>query len=370
MSAVLRLIQSVYLLRSVWAVLLALIIGGLLISTTGANPIAAYKALFGGAFLDYYGFSDTLVKFSPIVLAGLAVAIPLRSNLYNIGAEGQIYMGGLFGAAAALYLPESLPAGLHLVLCTLGGALGGGLWAAIPGYLKAYRNINEVIVTLLMNYVAINLISYFAGGPMMQPGAPYPYSNEISEALWLPHIMPGTNAHLGAAVGLVMCIVAWAVLRYTTMGFRLDLVGMSPPAALYAGINVRRQILVTMFVAGAMAGMAGAFEVIGLRYRLYHLFSPNYGADGIVTAFLAGLNPILVPVSALFLSGLKAGAQVMQRAMGLESTIVEAITGLVVIFVAASLAFRFDPQWWRLKLKGRRELNELIGGSEDERESV
>lgn len=370
MSAVLRLIQSVYLLRSVWAVLLALIIGGLLISTTGANPVEAYKALFGGAFLDYYGFSDTLVKFSPIVLAGLAVAIPLRSNLYNIGAEGQIYMGGLFGAAAALYLPESLPAGLHIVLCTLAGALGGGLWAAIPGYLKAYRNINEVIVTLLMNYVAINLISYFAGGPMMQPGAPYPYSNEINEALWLPHIMSGTNAHLGAAVGLVMCIVAWAVLRYTTMGFRLDLVGMSPPAALYAGINVRRQILVTMFVAGAMAGMGGAFEVIGLRYRLYHLFSPNYGADGIVTAFLAGLNPILVPVSALFLSGLKAGAQVMQRAMGLESTIVEAITGLVVIFVAASLAFRFDPQWWRLKLKGRRELNELIGGAEDERESV
>ena len=145
---------------------------------------------------------------------------------------------------------------------------------------------------------------------------------------------------------------------------------MSPPAALYAGINVRRQILLTMFVAGAMAGMAGAFEVIGLRYRLYHLFSPNYGADGIVSAFLAGLNPILVPVSALFLSGLKAGAQIMQRVMGLESTIVEAITGLVVIFVAASLAFRFDRQWWRLKLKGRKELNELLGGAEDDRESV
>ena len=341
-----------------------------MISTSGANPIAAYEALFGGAFLDYYGFSDTLVKFSPIVLAGLAVAIPLRSNLYNIGAEGQIYMGGLFGAAAALYLPDALPGGLHMVICTMAGALGGGLWAAIPGYLKAYRNINEVIVTLLMNYVAINLVSYFTGGPMMQPGAPYPYSNEIREALWLPHIMPGTNAHLGAAVGLVMCLVAWAVLRYSTLGFRLDLVGMSPSAARYAGINVRRQILFTMAVAGAMAGMGGAFEIIGLRYRLYHMFSPNYGADGIVSAFLAGLNPILVPVSALFLSGLKAGAQVMQRAMGLQSTIVEAITGLVVIFVAASLAFRFDPQWWRRRLEGRKQLNELIGGSEDDRESV
>ena len=370
MSVVLRLIQSVYLLRSVWAVLIALLIGALLISTTGANPIAAYKALFGGAYFDYYGFSDTLVKFSPIVLAGLAVAIPLRSNLWNVGAEGQIYMGGLFGAAVALYLPESLPSGLHVVLCAMGGALGGAFWAAIPGYLKAYRNINEVIVSLLMNFVAINLISYFAGGPMMQPGAPYPYSNEIREALWLPHLMPGTNAHFGAAIGLVMCIVAWAVLRYTTIGFRLDLVGLSPSAAQYAGINVRRQILLTMAIAGTLSGMAGAFEVIGLRYRLYHLFSPNYGADGIVTAFLAGLNPILVPISALFLSGLKAGAQVMQRAMGLESTIVEAITGLVVIFVAASLAFRFDPQWWKLKLKGRRELNELIGGAEDARESV
>ena len=364
MNILLRLIQGIYLLRSLWAVLLALLIGTLLIGSTGTNPIVAYKALFGGAFFDYYGFSDTLTKFSPIVLAGLAVAIPLRSNLYNIGAEGQIYMGGLFATAAALYLPQSLPGFLHICLCMAAGALGGGIWGAIPGFLKAYRNINEVIVTLLMNYVGINLVSYFAGGPMMQPGAPYPYSNEIREALWLPHLMPHTNAHVGVLAGLALCVAAWFALRYTTLGFKIDLVGMSPPAAHYAGIPVKKQILMTMAVAGALAGLGGAFEVIGLKYRLYHLFSPGYGYDGIVAAFLAGLNPILVPVSALFLSGLKAGAQTMQRAVGLQSTVVDAIAGLVIILVAASLAFRYDPLVWKRRLRGRKELDEVLSDTD------
>ena len=364
MNTKLRFIQGVYLLRSIWAVLIALAIGALLIVSSGTNPIKAYTALFGGAFLDYYGFSDTLTKFSPIVLAGLAVAIPLRSNLYNIGAEGQIYMGALFSTAAALYLPESLPSFIHIVACIASGALGGAIWGAIPGFLKSYRNINEVIVTLLMNYVAINLISYFAGGPMMQPGAPYPYSEEIRQALWLPLIMPRTNAHAGVLAGLFLALAAWFAIRYSTLGFSVDLVGKSQSAARYAGIKVKRQVMLTMAVAGAIAGLGGTFEVIGLKYRLYHLFSPGYGYDGIVAAFLAGLNPIFVPISALFLSGLKAGAQIMQRAVGLESTVVGAIEGLVIILVAASLAFRFDPLHWRRLLGGRKELDEALEEAE------
>jgi len=361
-----RIIRTIYLLRSGWAVLLALMVGAVLIASTGADPILAYKTLFKGAFFDYYGFSDTLTKFSPIVLAGLAVAIPLRSGIYNIGAEGQIYLGGLFAAAAALYLPDSIPGTLHIIICIVAGALGGAIWGAIPGFLKAYRGINEVITTLLMNYVGIFLISYFAGGPMFQKGAPYPYSPEIRKELWLPVLMPRTDAHFGALFGLVLAVLTWIVLRYTTAGFVLDTVGKNPLAARYAGINVRRQILITMAIAGAIAGLAGTFEVIGLKYRLYHLFSPGYGFDGIVAAFLAGLNPILVPVSALFLSGLKAGAQGMQRAVGLQSTVVEAIQGLVIIFVAASLAFRFDAVYWRRFLERRSSLNEALALEADQ----
>ena len=352
----LRAIQYFYVLRPVWAVFAALLAGAGLIAVAGVSPWDAYGALFGGAFLDYYGLASTLAKMSPILLAGLAVIVPLRVGLLNIGAEGQIYMGGLFSSMAALLLPEMSPY-LQVPLCVIAGALGGCLWGMIPGYLKAYRGINEVIITILLNFIAINLVSYVAGGPMMQEGAPYPYSEEIREGLWLPYIMPQTDAHLGVLVGIVLCLVAWFVFRFTTVGFGLGMIGKNPTAATYAGLHVRRNVVAVMFVAGAIGGLAGTFEVLGLKHRLYHLFSPGYGFDGIVVAFLAQLSPLMAPISAFFLSGLKVGGLIMQRAVGLESTVVEAIQGLVIIFVAASLAFRFDRGNWRRFLERRRLLD-------------
>lgn len=358
----LEAIRYVYLLRPLWAVLIALFLGAGLIAVAGIDPLEAYGALFGGAFFDYYGLAGTLVKTSPILLAGLAVIIPLRAGLLNIGAEGQIYMGGLFSAMAALLLPE-MPGFVHIPVCVLAGALGGGLWGLIPGYLKAYHGMNEVIITILLNFIAINIVSYVAGGPLMQEGAPYPYSEEIGEHLWLPWIMSGTDAHAGVLVGGLLAIALFLVLRYTTVGFALDTVGHNAQAARYAGIPVRGSIVMTMFVAGAIGGLAGSFEILGLKYRLYHLFSPGYGFDGIVVAFLALQNPLLAPIAAFFLSGLKSGALVMQRAVGLESTVVEAIQGLVIIFVAASLAFTYDRAYWRRFLKGRRSLDAEVGDS-------
>jgi general nucleoside transport system permease protein len=351
-----KIIEVLFVFRTLWAVVAALILGAGLILLTDVSPLTAYKELFGGAFFDYYGFANTLVKMSPILLAGLAVVIPLRAGLFNIGAEGQIYLGGLTAAAASLYLPE-MPAFIHIPIVIIAGAIGGGIWGFIPGYLKAYHGINEVIVTILLNYVGINLVSYFAAGPMMQEGAPYPYSPEIAEYLWLPWIMDGTDAHMGVIIGVVLAMLVWITMRYTTVGFALDTVGKNATAARYAGINVKRQILVSMFVAGAIAGLAGTFEVIGLKYRLFHLFSPGYGYDGIVVAFLAGLNPAMVPLSALFLSGLKAGAHIMQRATGLESTVIDAIQGLIIIFVAASLAFRFELTYWSRILDRRKKMD-------------
>lgn len=339
--------------RSVWAVLAALLVGSALIVTAGASPLDAYAALFGGAYFDYYGLASTLVKLSPILLAGLAVAIPLRAGLFNIGAEGQIYLGGLFGAAAALHLPE-MPGWLHVPVAMLAGALGGGLWALIPALLKAYRGVNEVIVTLLMNYIGLNLVSYFAGGPMMEEDAPYPYSPEIPEGLILPSLLPGTDAHVGVAVALILALSAWALLNRTPAGFALATVGHNPVAAAYAGIRVRRQWIVAMVAGGAVAGLAGAFEVLGVKHRLFHLFAGGYGYDGIVVAFLASANPLLVPVAAFFLSGLKAGAAIMQRAIGIEATVVEAIQGLVVIFVAAGLALTPQTGWVARALARRR----------------
>ena len=347
-------IRYFYIFRPVWAVLLALFVGSGLILLAGVSPIAAYAELFKGAFFDYWGLAGTLVKTSPILLAGLAVILPLRAGLLNIGAEGQIYMGGLFSAMAALLLPEIHP-WIHVPICILVGALGGGVWGLIPGYLKAYHGMNEVILTILMNFIAINIVSYVAGGPMMQEGAPYPYSEEISEGLWLPWIMPSTDAHVGVIIGAALAMILFFVLRYSTVGFALDMIGKNATAATYAGIPVKPYVVGVMFAAGAIGGLAGAFEVLGLKYRLYHHFSPGYGFDGIVVAFLATVNPLLAPLAAFFLAGLKAGALVMQRAVGLESTVVEAIQGLVIIFVAASLGLKYDAQKWAARLMRRRK---------------
>jgi simple sugar transport system permease protein len=349
----LRTIRFLFLLKSLWAVLAALLVGAILIIISGSNPITAYRALFKGAFFDYYGFATTLVKMSPILLAGLAVLLPLRVGQFNIGAEGQIYLGALFATVAALYLPE-MPGWLHILVCIMAGMLGGAVWGAIPGYLKAFHGINEVIITLLMNYVAIDLVSYFVSGPMMAEGAPYPYSPEIRESLWLPILMPRTDAHLGVAVGLIFALALIVVFRYTSFGFSLDTVGKNPAAARYAGISVRRSIFLTMMFGGALGGLAGTFEVLGLKYRLFHHFSVGYGFDGIVVAFLAAGSPVWVPVAAIFLSGLKAGANIMQRAVGVETTVVEAIKGLVVIFIAAGLAIRYKESFWA-RVIGRRK---------------
>lgn len=354
--------RYIFALRPLWAVFLALLVGSGLILLAGVSPLRAYAELFKGAFLDYWGLAGTLVKTSPLLLAGLAVILPLRAGLLNIGAEGQIYMGGLFAALAALLLPE-MPAMFQIFLCVIVGALGGGLWGLIPGYLKAYHGLNEVIITLLMNFVAINIVSYVAGGPMMQAGAPYPYSEEIRESLWLPWIMPGTDAHAGVVIGVALAMILFFILKYSTVGFALDTIGRNATAARYAGIPVRPYIVGVMFAAGALGGLAGSFEVLGLKYRLYHHFSPGYGYDGIIVAFLATVNPLLAPLAAFFLAGLKAGALSMQRAVGLESTVIEAIQGLVIIFVAASLGLKYNAEKWARFRRRRQRLDTELGDS-------
>jgi ABC-type uncharacterized transport system permease subunit len=352
-------LRIVYLLKGVWAVLAALLLGSGLIWLAGSSPIDAYHALFAGAFFEYHGFATTLVKMSPMLLAGLAVALPLRAGLFNIGAEGQIYLGALFATWAALYLP-AMPGPLHIFICSIAGMIGGGLWALIPGYLKAYHDINEVIVTLLMNYIGINIVSYFVSGPMLAEGAPYPYSDEIPSELWLPYILPRTDAHLGVVIGIILAIVLYVVFRRTSFGLSLSTVGHNPAAARYAGMSVKRHIILSLVFGGMLAGLAGTYEVLGLKYRLFHLFSGGYGFDGLVVALLAAGNPLFVAIAALFLGGLRSGANIMQRAVGVPTTVVEAIQGLVVIFVAASVAFRYEKSFIARALRRRKEINAAL----------
>jgi general nucleoside transport system permease protein len=314
----------------------ALLVGAALIALTGVSPLQAYRELVAGAFFDYWGLAATLTKTCPILLAGLAVIIPMRAGLFNIGAEGQIYIGALTATLAALGLPPGLPPLMAIVLTSLAGAAGGALWAAIPGWLRAYRDTNEVIVTLLMNFIAIHIVSYTVSGPLMAEGAPYPYSAEVPDTARLPILMPQTDAHVGVAIALAIAAAVFVVIRWSSFGMALDIVGKNRQAALYAGLPVRRHLLVSMALGGAVAGLAGAYEVLGMKYRLYHLFSPGYGFDGVVVAFMAGGSAALAPLAAFLISGLKAGSNAMQRAVGIEGTVVDAIQGLIVVFAAAS----------------------------------
>lgn len=321
---------------SLAAIGLALGVGAGLIAIAGVNPLPAYSVLFNEALLNYYGLGNTLTKAAPLLLTALGVLIALKAGQFNIGGEGQIYMGGLGSAIAGLYL-HGFPLWLHVPLALGGGFLFGALWGLIPGYLKAFRGVNEVITTLLLNYVAQYFVSYLVSGPMLEPNAPSPFSPPLEPTAQLPILLPQTQAHAGIVVAIATTILAWMALTYTPFGYQIEAVGQNPIAARYAGMSVRRTIMAALAIAGGCAGLAGAGEVMGLRYRLFENFSPGYGFTAIAIAILSRGNFAGLSLIALFFGALRSGANVMQRSAGVPITIVDAIQGLTVLFIAISL---------------------------------
>ncbi|MCY7390153.1 MAG: ABC transporter permease, partial [Leptolyngbyaceae cyanobacterium CAN_BIN12] len=265
------------------AIAAAMLVGAGLIAIAGVSPVKAYAVLFSEALTNYYGFGNTLTKTAPLLLTSLGVLIALKAGQFNIGGEGQIYMGGLGSALVGLYI-HGLPSVILVPLALVSGFLFGGLWGMIPGYLKAVRGVNEVITTLLLNYIAQNLISYLVSHPMMETNAPSPFSPPIDAAAQLPILLPQTQTHAGILVGLLATVLVWFGFAYTPLGYQIEAVGQNPIAARYAGISVPRTIIGVMTLAGGLAGLAGAGEVLGLKYRLFENFSPGYGFDAIAIA--------------------------------------------------------------------------------------
>ncbi|MBD1932468.1 MULTISPECIES: ABC transporter permease [Cyanophyceae] len=332
-------IQPVLLpiLSPIIAIASALIVGAILISLSNANPITAYGILFQESLANYYGFGNTITKTAPLLLASLGVLVALKAGLFNIGAEGQIYMGGLGSVLVGLYL-QGLPALIHVPLALLGGFLLGAVWGWIPGYLKAVRGVNEVITTLLLNYVALNFVGYLVNNPLKQPGAPSAYSALIAESARLPLILPQTQAHAGIFIGLFATGLLWVLFARSPLGYEIEAVGQNPTAARYAGMSVKRTIMLVMALAGGLAGLAGAGEVMGLKYRLFDRFSPGYGFDAIAIALLCRGNLVGIVLTSLFFGILRSGANVMQRSANVPVTVVYAIQGLTVLFIAISFA--------------------------------
>jgi ABC-type uncharacterized transport system permease subunit len=339
------------------AVFTAMIIGGVVIALAGGNPIFAYVGLFQGAFGSAKALSETGVWATPYIFAGLAVALAFKGGLFNIGAEGQLAVGAVVSAWIGYALPGllgiSLPAIIHIPLAVGLGALMGALWAAIPGFLKAYTGGHEVINTIMMNYIGLNLVQFLLNGPMKDPdprniSARTPF---IAESARIPPIFPDLRIHWGFVLALVVAFIIWWLLWKTTTGFEIRTVGANPDGAKYAGINVKRTLILTMGISGFLAGMAGAIEVTALNYRHELGFSIGYGFDSIAIALLGKTHPLGVVIAAILFGALRNGATRMQFMTQIPVDVISLIQALILLFVAADAIIRFI---YRIRVREER----------------
>lgn len=339
------------------AILTAVIVGGVIIAVVGGNPWAAYLGLAQGAFGSAKAWSETFVWATPYIFAGLAVALAFKGGLFNIGAEGQLAFGAVATAWVGYALPEMLgieiPSILHLPLAIGAGILAGALWAAIPGVLKAYAGGSEVINTIMMNYIALNITSFLLNGPMKDrnPLNVIARTPEIAEGARLPVIVEGLRVHWGFPLALLVAFGVWYLLWKTTFGFEIRTVGTNPDAAKYAGMNYKRIIVLTMALSGLLAGMAGAVEVTGLNYRHELGFSIGYGFEAIAIALLGKTHPLGVVLASLLFAGMRNGATRMQFLTQIPVDIISVIQALILLFVAADAIIRYI---YRIKAKEDR----------------
>lgn len=316
-------------------VVTGLLIGALLILLAGANPIAAYGAMMTGAFGGPRQLEETILKATPLLLMGLGLTAAFRARVWNIGGEGQYYMGALAGGALALTFGNQLPRVVLIVSMLLAGAIGGALWAALAAWLKIKRGINEIISTLMLNYIAILFMEYVARGPLQEPGGYLPESAQFIAAARMPVVIGG-RIHIGALIALAMVPVVYLLLWSTPLGFRLRAVGSRVSVARYAGIKVERLVLFALMFSGALAGLAGIIEASTLHTRLKSGISGGYGFSGILVALLGRMHPVGVLVASVFFAALTIGAQSMHVVYQLPITLAGAVQAVVVLCVLAA----------------------------------
>jgi simple sugar transport system permease protein len=326
------------------AVFLALLIGAIILAVSGASPVDAYAALIKGSFGGTREFSRTLEKTTPLIFSGLAVAFAFKAGLFNIGAQGQL----LFGAITAAWLGfaiDGLPPLIHVPLALLGGGLAGGLYGAIPGALKTYTGAHEVITTIMLNYVAINITDYLADGPLKDtsPGNIVARTPAILSSAELPDLGP---VPVGFVIGVLMAILAWWLLWHTTLGYEIRTVGLNPSAANYAGMKVAFTVIITMFLSGLLAGLGGAVETLGIVGRYQPGFNVGLGFDGITIALLGKTHPFGVIPAALLVGAMRAGSSQMQFSADVAAEIIDVILAVLLFFVTADMVVR-----WILRMR-------------------
>ncbi len=325
----------------------------------GIDPWVGFKAIVQGALGTPSRVGATVTKATPLILAGLAVALPFRCGLLNIGGEGQIYIGALAATLVALGL-DGLPWPVHMPLVILAGFGGGMLWGAIPGWLRARLKLNELITTIMLNYIAFWIVSYLVHGAMKDPqGGGYPWSVEIPASATLPIILTRFRINLGIVVASVLAVVSHFVLWNTCFGFEMRAVGCGPPAARFAGINAERTIVLTLALGGGLAGLAGMAEIMGVQYRLSDFFSPGYGYDAVVVALVGQSNPVGVVLAGLFFGALRNGAESASRSIAMPTSISLIIQALTLLFVIGSNSVVFARIWRKRRQTRARDVDPI-----------
>lgn len=355
------------LLMPLLATALALLVGAAMLLALDADPLEAYTALARGAFGSSNALADTVVKATPLLFVGLGICIAFRGGVVNIGGEGQLVAGAVAATAIAISAP-GWPSWAIIPTCLTAGFLAGAIWGGIPGALKAYLNVNEILSTVMMNMIAVQGMNFLLRGPMMDPvqiesGSFIPQTARFSTTLDLPRLVP-TRLHAGAGLAVILAILVYVFLWRTTIGYRIRAVGLNPNASRVAGIQVKRYLMLSLLLSGALAGLGGATQVLGLHHRMFtdgsaQGFTGGAGFNGIVAALFGKLHPLgTIPASLLF-GALLVGANHMQRAVQVPSDFITALNGLVVVFVVGS------EIWSRRRARRRESLPALETGEAD-----
>lgn len=317
----------------------SLAVGLVILGALGVSPGRALAVMLNGAFGSRMAFGDTLVFMTPRLMTALAALIAIRCGFYNLGGEGQLQFGAIGAVLPATLLPQAWGLAL-LPLSILGGALFGAFWGVIPAVLKLWRGANEIIVTLMMNFIAIYLVKYLVEGPLQPRASNFNMSAQIARGAQLPILLPGTRLHAGVVFALLIAAALWFLLYHTGFGVRLRAAGLSPRAAQLQGMPLSRLILSSMLISGGIAGTGGAIEVLGVQYRLIEGFSSDFGFGGLAVALLGGLEPLGAVIVALYFGAISSGTIALQSVLSIPSAMALIMSGLPILLLAGIQGFR------------------------------
>ncbi len=312
-----------------------LLVASGLVLLGGSSPFVALQTFLYGVFGSMNGFAEIFVKAAPLIFLGLGVAISFKTGFFNIGAEGQFYIGALAATATVLLLP-GLPGILRIFLALAAAFVAGGLWALIPAMLKHFLNISETITTIMFNYIAIMLVGILVRGALQDPAGALPQTAFIPDEACLPVLISPTRFHAGILIALVAAVFLWILLQKTTWGYEMKIVGCAPRAAQCMGLPVVKSLVFSALLGGGIAGLAGMNEVLGVQHRLLEGVSGGNGYTAVLVALLARNHPLGVVAVAIILSAVQVGANTMQRQLGIPASIVNLLIGFIVVMVLAN----------------------------------